>query len=160
MSDDDSRSELPNGESVGVRDWKSAEVRNGESAEVRNEESVGAPNEKPVGTRQTVAVQFVFEVENESVAEQFLDRLPGPESPNVTSAGYRSYVDSAGLRWPVVGASIPHFNRRCAEELYETLRGVDGVERSVRSGTLVLRRFDGGVGHDEKPTVVAATRYP
>lgn len=128
--------------------------------ESHTEASVGRENDEEVEPRPTVAVQFVLEVESESVAERFLDRLPGPESPAVSSVGYRSYVDSAGLRWPVVGASVPYFDRDSADELYRTVRGIDGAEKSIRSGTLVIRRFGGGVLHDEKPTVVVARRYP
>lgn len=128
--------------------------------ESRPEASVGVGSDEEAEPRPTVAVQFVLEVESESVAERFLDRLPDPESPAVSSVGYRSYVDSAGLRWPVVGASVPYSDRDSADELYRTVSGTEGAEASVRSGTLVIRRFDGGVLHDEEPTVVAAKRYP
>ncbi|NEU57114.1 hypothetical protein [Halorussus sp. MSC15.2] len=110
--------------------------------------------------RTTFAVQFVFEVEQRADAETIRAYLPHPDVPGVSRTGYRSYVESAGLRLPTTGGSVPYYDRRDAEQLYETLAETDDVDDSVAAGTLALRRFDGGTALDEEPVVVAATEFP
>ena len=112
----------------------------------------------PVPT--TFAVQFVLEVENRAFAEQIQDQLPGPETTGVEAERYRSYVDLDGLDYPVVGASIPFYDRTVAVALYEAIPDCDGFEKSVRSGTLAVRARKGEHRSREDPVVVAVTQYP
>lgn len=108
----------------------------------------------------TFALQLVLEVENIAFAEQMRARLPGPETAEVAAEGYRSYVDSEGLDHPVVGASIPFYDRAVAVALYASIPDFDDFEESVRSGTIVVRACRSGRSPREDPAVVAASHYP
>lgn len=111
-----------------------------------------------VATRTTFAVQFVLEVETRSFAETIRDQLPAMETPTVSPGAYRSYVDSAGLARPAVGASVPFYDRQPAEGLYDMIPRLEGFDRLVRSGTLAIRKYD-FESPCEEPTVVAATHF-
>ena len=123
-----------------------------------------SPTGDGAAMQTTFAVEFVFEVESRAVAERLRRLLPGPEARSVEAEGYRSYVDTAGLDRPAVGASVPCRNRLAAELLYRAISDDGGVTKAVRSGTLALRQFESGFEQnrtpDDGPTVVAMTRYP
>lgn len=122
-----------------------------------------SPTGDATGVRTTFAVQFVFEVETQAVAERVRGLLPGPDPSEIEAEGYRSYVDTAGLARPAVGASVPCRDRATAEELYRTIGEADDVAESVRAGTLAVRRFEAEAGKDgasDEPVVVEVTRYP
>lgn len=90
-------------------------------------------------TDRIYSVQFILEVTDRAFAEFVLDALPDTETASVDVAGYKTYVDEAGLEQPAVGASIPFCDRAAAESLYGSIPDLDGFDQSVESGTLAIR---------------------
>ncbi|WP_135851311.1 hypothetical protein [Halorussus salinus] len=123
-----------------------------------NTDATGSPTRETARPRTTFAVEFVFEVENRTLAEELRDELPGPSASGVMAEGYRAYVDSAGLARPAVGASIRYADRGEAEELYDAIPDFEERAQAVR-GRISLRRFERGESSDAEPAVLARTTY-
>jgi len=108
---------------------------------------------------RTFAVELVLEVETRAFADRVRTRLLDPETAGVDTEGYRCYVDSAGLEYPVLGASIPVDDRNVATAMYAAILNCEGFETSVRSGTMVIRIYSDEPHVDDAPTVVTASHF-
>lgn len=125
-----------------------------------DDRSAGRHPNRRIPASTTFAVQLVLEVESRAFAEKLRTRLPDEETTGVEADGYRSYVDSDGLDYPVVGASIPFYDRNAAVALYAGIPECDDFAASVRSGTMAIRARGADRRPREDPVVVAASQFP